>query len=468
MKFNSIGRILPIMAIYMLIGERSYSQSYRMPHENETHEGTWLQWPHQFEYGIAYRNSLDDTWIAMTAALVAGEKVHIIAYNEVEKNRIIDLLNDANVSLENVDFFLFPTNDVWIRDNGPIFVYNESEELLVQDWGFNGWGGKFNYELCDPIPTSIGNEISIPIIDLSDVMTNEGGAVDTDGNGVMMACKSSIISQSPMNSVRNPGMTLLEAEEIFAQYLGVTKFIWLDGNVGDAYDVTDFHIDGFAKFVNDSIMVTMNTANLSYWGASNSDIDILYSATNSDNETYQKIYLPLTQNNVVTTYFFNLGFKGSYVNYYVANEVVLVPNYNDPNDDEANEIIAELYPGREVVGIDVRNLYESGGMVHCVTQQQPANTGSSGLNELNQDKPERLKLFPNPCSTRAVLSAPHNLSIVSVTIENGVGQKVIVPHQRLDNTLIFDLGILEGGLYYVKLVLNNQTTEVVKMVVAGL
>ena len=95
------------------------------------------------------------------------------------------------------------------------------------------------------------------------------------------------------------------------------------------------------------------------------------STKNKDGISYTFIKVPLTQNNVVTTFGTNLGYKGSYVNYYIANNKVLVPNYNDPNDAKANAIIQTLYPNRIVVGIDVRNLYENGGMVHCVTQQQP-------------------------------------------------------------------------------------------------
>lgn len=149
---------------------------------------------------------------------------------------------------------------MWVRDNGPIFVRDQDGNLVIEDWGFNGWGGKYNSNLCDPIPAKIGNAIGMPVVDLNSVMVNEGGAVELDGNGVLMACRSSVLSQSPPNSVRNPEMTQMQAESIFAHYLGVTKFIWLDGNVGDPNDVTDFHIDGFAKFLNSDTLVTMNNA----------------------------------------------------------------------------------------------------------------------------------------------------------------------------------------------------------------
>jgi len=451
-------RIFTTLLFSVLMNLTLIGQTYLMPHENEPHEGTWLQWPHQYEYGLAYRNSLDDTWISMTQGLISGEKVHIIAYNTTEKNRIISLLNDAGVTLSNVDFFIFQTNDVWVRDNGPIFVRDSNGSLLIEDWGFNGWGGKFNYNLCNPIPAAIGTAISIPVINLNTIMVNEGGAVEVDGNGVLMACKSSIISQSPPNSVRNPGMTQSQAEIIFTQYLGITKFIWLDGNVGDPNDITDFHIDGFAKFLNSDTLITMNNADLVYWGASSSDISTLYGASNINNTVYTKVYLPLTQNNVVTTNGNNLGYKGSYVNYYVANNVVLVPNYNDPNDVVANGVIQSLYPNRTVVGIDCRNLYEWGGMVHCVTQQQPV-VSPLGLDDNNKTKFGYN--YPNPFSQTTAINIPlDNGADVNVMIYNSTGQLLSQQdYSKLSagkHTIIISADGLPSGIYLYKVKIGDE------------
>jgi agmatine deiminase len=372
-------KILTIMTIFLLLscgGEDetqeetpiSSTAEFTFPDESETHEGTWLQWPHHYEYGLDYRNSLDATWVAMANALQSNEKVHIIAYNTTEQARITTLLNNASVPLTNIDFKIKETNDVWVRDNGPIFVKNSSGNIVIQDWGFNGWGGKYNSTKCDPIPTFLGTSLGKTLVNVP--MVCEGGSVELDGNGVLMATKSSIISQSPANSVRNNGMTQAQAEANFKKYYGAKKIIWLDGGFIPE-DVTDMHIDGIAKFVPGNKMVTMNNADLLTLQLTQNDINILFNATNANNQVYSKTYLPLTQNNVVTTNGTDIGYKGCYVNYYVANGKVLVPNYNDPNDTIANNLIAALYPGRTVVGIDVRNLYENGGMIHCVTQQQP-------------------------------------------------------------------------------------------------
>jgi len=337
---------------------------YTMPEESEEHEGTWLQWPHEYQYGVTYRNRLDATWVAMTQALVGSEKVHVVAYDQTERARITDLLIAAGVPLSNVDFKIYPTDDVWVRDNGPIYVKDKAGNLVVEDWGFNGWGKKAQFSKCNVIPSKVAADQGKSLVDLNAIMTNEGGSFEIDGQGTLMACKSSIL-----NSNRNSGMTQAKAEEIFTKYLGVTNFIWLDGMAG--LEITDMHIDGFARFGNATTIVTMEQSSLLEWEVKQDDIDKLFASKNKNKTAYTFIKLPLTQNNVVTTYGKNLDYKGSYVNYYIANNRVLVPNYNDPNDAVANAQIQALYPTRTVVGIDVRNLFANGGMIHCVTQQQP-------------------------------------------------------------------------------------------------
>ena len=337
---------------------------YTFPEESEPHEGTWLQWTHHYQYGTDFRDNLDSTWVQLTKELSTSEKVHIIAYNKVEKARIIKLLEANSVGLTNVDFKVYPNDDFWVRDNGPIYVRNRDGKLVIQDWGFNGWGEKAKFKDSNTIPAKIGRDQNRKVVDLNEIMINEGGSVELDGNGTLMAAKSSILNKN-----RNPGMTQLEAEKIFTKYLGATNFIWLDGQAG--LEITDQHIDGFARFGNSSTIVTMDTEDLLDYDVLQSDIDKLYAAKNKDGAAYKFVKLPLSKNNVVTTYGKKLGYKGSYCNYYIANTKVIVPTYNDPNDSIALQKLQKLYPNRTVVGIDFRNVYANGGMVHCITQQQP-------------------------------------------------------------------------------------------------
>lgn len=337
---------------------------YTMPAESSPHEGTWLQWPQKHQYGEAYRNRLEATWVAMAREIISGENLHIIAYNEEAKQRIVSQLTEANIPQEKIDFYLFKTNDVWVRDNGPIYVRDKSGTLTIEGWGFNGWGDKeaFNYD--NKIPDEVAVAEKMPFVQLNKKMILEGGAVELDGKGSLMATRS-----STLNANRNLGMTQKQAETLFTNYLGATHFIWLDGVAG--LDITDMHIDGFARFGENNTIVTMSPDDLAIWELTDKDINTLYGATNIAGQPYNYVVLPLTRNNVITTYGKDLGYQGSYVNYYITNDKVLIPNYNDPNDAKANAIVQAFYPDRKVVGIDVRNLYANGGMVHCVTQQQP-------------------------------------------------------------------------------------------------
>ena len=337
---------------------------YTFPEESEAHEGTWLQWPHHYQYGKTFRDDLDSTWVELTKELISSENVHIIAYNATEKDRITALLNENDIDLMHVDFKIYRNDDFWIRDNGPIYVRDRQGNLVIQDWGFNGWGNKADFIDSNAIPQKIGQDQNRTVIDLNTIMINEGGSIEVDGNGTLMATKSSILNKN-----RNPKMTQQEAEAIFTTYLGVTNFIWLDGQAG--LEITDQHIDGFARFGNSHTIVTMDADDLLEFDVKKSDIKKLFSATNKDGQKYNFLRLPLTQNTVVTSYGKDLGYKGSYCNYYIANTKVLVPTYNDPNDAVALELLQTLYPNREVVGIDFRNVYATGGMIHCVTMQQP-------------------------------------------------------------------------------------------------
>ena len=214
---------------------------YKFPEERSEHEGTWLQWPHHYQYGVTYRNRLDDTWIAMAKEIVSVEKLHLIIYDQTEKERVIKLLENNNIELTNIDFRIYPTDDVWVRDNGPIFVKDTNGKLLIEDWGFNGWGNKAAFSNCDGIPNKVAKDLQFPIIDLNKILINEGGAIEMDGNGTLLATKSAILNKN-----RNPNLSQKNVEDIFTKYLDVSNFIWLEGKAG--LEITDMHIDGFARF----------------------------------------------------------------------------------------------------------------------------------------------------------------------------------------------------------------------------
>jgi agmatine deiminase len=333
---------------------------FTMPMEEEIHDATWLIWPHNNR--TSRRNGIkkeldtiqryEPSWTMMTKALHKGEKVHIIVYDEQEKERVQQLLLFQGCNMNQILFFVHPTDDVWIRDNGPIFVRDNEHKLHITDWGFNGWGKKFDYELSNQVPTLVAHDLDIPITTIP--MINEGGSIEVDGNGTLMAKKSSILNRN-----RNPGWNQSDVELYFRRYLGVSNFIWLDGTPG--LDVTDDHIDGTARFANGNTIVTLHR----YDFENPKEYDQLKNATNAVGKSYKIVHLPLTKRKVVNNDY------GFYVNFYVGNDVVLMPAFDDPNDEKAKNILQGIYPSREVVMVPMKEGLKDGGAVHCVTQQQP-------------------------------------------------------------------------------------------------
>lgn len=120
--------------------------TYNMPAEDLPHEGTWLTWPHRHTYGIEYQQEVENIWVQMVAALHTGERVHIVAYNKAEQTRITKLLTGSAVDLTRIDFVIAKSDDVWARDTGPMFVFDENRKLLIADFAFDGWGEKVPYE----------------------------------------------------------------------------------------------------------------------------------------------------------------------------------------------------------------------------------------------------------------------------------------------------------------------------------
>ena len=345
---------------------------FLMPAEWEPHEGTWLQWPQDKLYW-GYELKLERIWLNMVDALHNHENVHLIVSGERQRDHVAYLLKYHAIGLENVDFYIIPTNDVWARDNGPIFVINEAGETAITDWVFNGWGERFPYDLDDKVPSAIGAKLNLRVFNAPMVL--EAGAVEVNGKGTFMATRTSVI-----DPYRNPEMSQEDIETILSQYLGVTHFIWLTGagrgECDQWGDETDSHIDIVARFTDESTVLYNCTNNLSdprYRMLARS-YEELKEATTEAGKTLTLVPLPLPevhQTSKMTDWRVNTFSDAAYSNYLIANNVVLVPVYGHANDERCLKIIAEHFPGREIIGIEVVALIEHGGAIGCVTQPQP-------------------------------------------------------------------------------------------------
>jgi agmatine deiminase len=243
--------------------------------------------------------------------------------------------------------------------------------LVATDWNFNGWGERYAYDKDTKVPAGVAEMLSIPVFTAP--ITLEGGGVEVNGKGTLLSTLSSIV-----NPNRNPGITQAEIEEALRQYLCVEHFIWLSGAVG--VGDTDMHIDGAARFVDEATVLYSWTEDASHprYPYFKQPLSELERAVTQSGKPLTLVPVPVTKARIYATSgaptaapFKAVPSLGLYANYYVANNVVLVPVYGDANDARAKAIIAEYLPGRQVVGILAHMLAELGGMIHCVTQQQP-------------------------------------------------------------------------------------------------
>lgn len=339
------------------------SQGYRMPAEWEPHRATWLSWPHNPDTWPDKMEPVPAYWTLMAKHISTGEEVHINindAQAEAEAKR---LLTAAKVPLDRIFFHRFPTNDCWARDHGPIFVTRTKEpKLAVTNWIFNKWGAKYPpWELDNLIPEQIAEHLKVPRFDPGIVM--EGGSIEVNGRGTLMTTEACLL-----NPNRNPHLTKNQIEAFLSDYLGVHHFLWLgDGIVGDD---TDGHIDDLTRFVGPDTVVTVVEEDPSdeNYKILQDNLKRLRTMKVESGKALNVVELPMPAPVIHE----GQRLPASYANFYIANDVVLVPIYSHPNDAKALKTLQGLFPQRKVIGIESTDLVWGLGAFHCVTQQQPA------------------------------------------------------------------------------------------------
>lgn len=281
----------------------------------------------------------------------------------------------VNVTPFPITLHRVPLDDVWIRDNGPIFVTRlptthtpHPAPLSLLNWRFNAWGGKFHFEQDDRVPEYVAAHLGLTHWDRPEVL--EGGGLEVNGAGVGLTTRSCFLT-----GTRNPGMTEDDYAALLRDTLGVERLLWLDGGLEN--DHTDGHIDTITRFTDARTVVTSVAedeadANSAVMAKNLAD---LRGMTDLNGEPFRVVELPLPANRLE-------GAEGrlppTYANFYIGNGFVVVPQYGDPNDARAVEVLRPLFPGREVIGLSSREIIEGGGSFHCMTQQQPVGEPWTG------------------------------------------------------------------------------------------
>jgi agmatine deiminase len=333
-----------------------------MPAEWAPHYATWISWPHNQETWPGVLDDVERAMANVVAALAPHELVRVNVRDDTEAERVWRRLS-SRVARDRILFELIATDDAWIRDYGAIVVHDadSARGCVAVDFEYNAWGGKYPpFDADRAVAGRMAARLGLPRV--ASRMVLEGGSIDANGEG-----KGLVTEQCLLNPNRNPGMGRIEIEDRLAGLLGLVDLVWLDGGI--AGDDTDGHVDNLARFVDPRrvvAVVTDDTADPNH-AALDENRRRLESHRDDEGASLDVLPLPLPAPLIVN----GARMPASHANFYVANDVVLVPVFGSPTDETACGILGECFPGRRVVAIDCRALIVGLGAVHCLTQQIP-------------------------------------------------------------------------------------------------
>ena len=345
---------------------------YNMPAEWAPHASTWIAWPHNAEDWPGKFQPIPWVYSEIVRHLSLVEEVNILVNDEKAERTARRILLRAGANLARLHFHLWKTDRIWLRDSGPIFVKNTASQTAITNWKFNAWAKYPNWQNDDQIPEHVAKLQGLrrfdPFVTVDGEdrrVVLEGGSIDVNGAGAMLTTEECLLSEVQQ---RNPGVSREQLEQVFADFLGVNNVIWL--NRGCAGDDTHGHVDDIARFVaGDTIIAAVehNTADENHLPLAE-NLERLRSAKQPNGAAYKVIELPMP----APVIFDGERLPASYANFYIANDLVLVPTFNDPNDRVALNTLAAQFPERKVVGIHCGDFIWGLGALHCMTQQEPS------------------------------------------------------------------------------------------------
>jgi agmatine deiminase len=338
-----------------------------MPAEWQPHQATWIAWPHERDDWPGKFGPIPWVYVEIVRHLARAESVCILVEDSSVESVVRGMLKKAGVNRRRVSFFHIPTNRVWTRDYGPLFVRDAQGQLTILDFRFNAWAKYDNWHLDNAVPTQAAYALQLPHHQPEfngQRVVLEGGSIDVNGQGLLLTTEECQLS--PVQA-RNPGLTRVDLEHILGEYLGARKVLWL--NRGIAGDDTHGHIDDLARFVGPRTVVTVveNDPGDANYEPLRENLERLRAMTDLDGRPLEIVTLPMP----APLTFAGERLPASYANFYIANKCVLVPTFNDIRDRQALSILEHLFPGREVLGIHAVDLVWGLGTLHCLTQQQP-------------------------------------------------------------------------------------------------
>jgi len=333
---------------------------YAMPAEWAPHLRTWMCWPCRAEAWGGPDGLLraKQAYARVARAISSFEPV-------VMAVRPHDLAEAKLASAGRVEFFEVPLDDSWSRDFGPTFVVGKGGDRAGVQWRFNAWGNKYKpFDQDAQFATRVLKAQDLMIYDAPFIC--EGGAIHVDGEGTLITTE-----QCLLNPNRNPDLTQADVEQGLALYAGARRVIWLGEGFSD--EETDGHVDNIACFARPGrvlIGVPPQKSHPDYQPVQEA-IRRLREAHDAEGRTFEVI--ELTQPETMREDWRGRPLATSYVNFYLPNGGVVMPAFSDPNDEKARAVLADCFPGRDILQIDAMDIVEGGGGIHCITQQEPAS-----------------------------------------------------------------------------------------------
>jgi agmatine deiminase len=360
---------------------------YRMPAEWEPHEATWIAWPHNQDDWPGKFAPIPWVYAEIVRHLSQVETVRILVDGRRTTRQALKHLSQGGADLARVEFHKAPTDRVWCRDFGPNFVIKGSGDpaIGVVDWRFNAWAKYDNFSRDGRVTRILARRLGMPrwkpwaeIAGRKVRVVLEGGAIDVNGRGTLLTTEECLLGAF---QARNPGLVREDLEQLLADFLGIRRVIWLGRGI--AGDDTHGHVDDIARFVAPDTVLAAIEPNASDPNHEplNENLERLNGVRDQDGRPLHVVTLPMPE----PVFFDGQRLPASYANFYVANGLVLVPTFNDPNDRKALEIIASLFKDRRVVGIHSVDLLWGLGTIHCLTHEQPATLAVREAGEM----PER-------------------------------------------------------------------------------
>ncbi|SFS33633.1 agmatine deiminase family protein [Lutibacter maritimus] len=340
----------------------------RFPAEWEKQQGILLCFPHNGNDWPGKYEAIQWAFVEFIKKVATVEEVILVVATEKLKAKVVQMLETAHVNVSNVSFIIYKTNRSWMRDSGPIIVYNENGREAL-NFNFNGWAKYTNYQLDKYVPKHVSNFLNIPLTQVTykgKPVIVEGGAIDVNGKGTLLTSEECLLH--PAIQVRNKGFKKEDYEAVFKEYLGINNVIWLgDGIVGDD---THGHIDDLCRFVNEDTIITVveeNEKDANYKPLQD-NLKRLQNAKLENGKSPKIVTLPMPNPLI----FDGIQIPASYANFLILNKTVLVPTFNDGKDRIALNTIANCFPDRQIIGISAIDLIWGFGTLHCLSQQIPS------------------------------------------------------------------------------------------------